>query len=209
MMLLKANDRVLFIGDSITATKRVFDDVNDLGKGYVQITSALLQARYPEWNLNFLNRGIGGNRVSDLEARLEQDVISLKPTVVSILVGINDTAKRYRNPSLCSPIAEFEACYQRILSRIKKELNPLFVLMEPFVLPVPDDRKQWREDLDPKIQAVHSLAKEFKAILIPLDQMFKSAISKASPSYWAPDGVHPSPAGHALISEAWIQNVAL
>ena len=43
------------------------------------------------------------------------------------------------------------------------------ILMEPFVLPVPDDRKAWRVDLNPRIDIVRELALEFGALLVPMD----------------------------------------
>jgi lysophospholipase L1-like esterase len=79
--------------------------------------------------------------------------------------------------------------------------------MEPFVLPTPEDRMTWRCDLDPKIQVVRKLAKEYDALLVPLDGLFAGAVSQAEPAYWAPDGVHPSAAGHALMAEAWLRTV--
>jgi lysophospholipase L1-like esterase len=74
---------------------------------------------------------------------------------------------------------------------------------------VPEDRKQWREDLDPKIQAVRELAREFGALLVPLDGLFAQASMRAPAGFWAPDGVHPSPAGHALIAKAWLETVGV
>ena len=61
--------------------------------------------------------------------------------------------------------------------------------------------------MDPKIQAVRELANEFKTLYVPLDGLFAQASTQTSPAYWAPDGVHPSPAGDALIAQAWLQTV--
>lgn len=80
-------------------------------------------------------------------------------------------------------------------------------MIEPFVLPYPVDREAWREDLDPKITFVGRLAREFNALLVPLDGLFAQASMKAPSSYGARDGVHSSPAGHALISDAWIRAI--
>ncbi|GJM75687.1 hypothetical protein HMSSN036_79030 [Paenibacillus macerans] len=91
------------------------------------------------------------------------------------------------------------------MERAKERLDAKLILLEPFVLPVPEDRKQWRVDLDPKIAIVRELAREFEAILVPLDGLFAAASAKAEPAYWAPDGVHPSAAGHGLIADAWIR----
>ena len=79
--------------------------------------------------------------------------------------------------------------------------------MRTLVLPYPEDRKQWREDLDPKIQAVRELAREFKTLYVPLDGLFAAACTQREPKFWAADGVHPTQAGHALIAQAWLKAV--
>jgi lysophospholipase L1-like esterase len=65
-----------------------------------------------------------------------------------------------------------------------------------------------REDLDPKIEVVRKLAGAFDTRLLPLDKLFKEAVEHRPPDFWAKDGVHPTPAGHALISQAWIEAVS-
>jgi lysophospholipase L1-like esterase len=204
-MLLQPHDHVLFYGDSITDAGRNSGANGGLGTGYAALCAAQLLARYPEWNLKFTNKGISGNRVYDLEARLQEDVLDLQPNLVSILIGINDTWRRYDSGTL-SPIDEFQDSYQRILSAITASGTRL-IICEPFLLPIPADRKAWREDLDPRITACRDLARQFGALYLPLDGLFAAASTRASLDYWLPDGVHPSLAGHALIADAWIQAV--
>jgi len=155
---------------------------------------------------NFLNRGISGNRVKDLQDRWQADCIALKPDWVSILIGINNTWRRYDSNDPTST-ADFEKGYRDILEKTRRHTKVQIILCEPFVLPVPGDRLVWREDLDPKIQVVRNLAVEFKALLLPLDGIFAQAATAREPGFWAPDGVHPSPAGHALIAQAWLKLV--
>jgi lysophospholipase L1-like esterase len=177
-----------------------------LGKGYALMTTGLFNAAHPEKRVTFFNRGIGGNRVKDLQARWQQDCIDLRPNWVSIYIGINDCWRRYDRNDPTS-VEQFEAGYRELLVRTKEELGANIVMLEPFVLPVPADRKAWREDLDPKINVVRELAREFGALLVPLDGLFAQASMTAPPEFWAPDGVHPSPAGHALIAKAWLSTV--
>ncbi|MDR6881374.1 lysophospholipase L1-like esterase [Bacillus sp. 3255] len=163
-----------------------------------------MAAACPDLQLSFINRGISGNRVKDLQARWEQDCLKLQPDWVSIYIGINDCWRRYdRNDPTSAE--QFASGYRELLVRTQSALDAKLILIEPFVLPVPDDRKQWREDLDPKIAVVRELAREFGALLIPLDGLFAQASMTAPPSYWAPDGVHPSAAGHSLIAKAWLK----
>ncbi|WNQ10001.1 SGNH/GDSL hydrolase family protein [Paenibacillus aurantius] len=204
--LIKEGARVLLIGDSITDAGRNRENGDDLGKGYAFLVAALYGAQQPGQGVKFYNRGIGGNRVKDLQERWDRDCLELKPDLVSIYIGINDTWRKYDRQDPTSAEA-FEAGYRDILNRTKENLTAGLVLIEPFVLPVPQDRESWREDLDPKIQVVRKLAREYGARLVPLDGLFAQGSMQAEPAYWAPDGVHPSPAGHALIADAWLRTV--
>lgn len=203
---IKSGETVLFQGDSITDCGRDWDNPADLGRGYALMAAGLFGAAQPELGVKFLNRGIGGNRVKDLQARWQEDCIALQPDWVTIYIGINDCWRRYDRDDPTS-VASFEAGYRELLERTKRETGASLVLMEPFVLPVPADRGAWREDLDPKIDAVRRLAREYGALLVPLDGLFAQASMRAESAYWAPDGVHPSPAGHALIAKAWLQTI--
>ncbi len=205
---LKPNDTLLFFGDSITDCGRDRAKLDSLGGGYVTQINARLGHALASPALRVINQGCGGHRIYDLEARLETDLLAHKPTVVTFLIGINDVWRRFDRNTL-SAADEFAASYRRILTRIRTELNPCLVLMEPFLLPVPSDRRAWREDLDPKITIVRDLAVEFGADLIPLDGQFAAAATRAPAAYWLPDGVHPSAAGHALITDSWLKNAGL
>ncbi|OMF18887.1 GDSL family lipase [Paenibacillus sp. FSL H8-0548] len=206
MTIIDKNSIVLFQGDSITDAGRNRDDGANLGSGYANLVTALFTSKYPQKQTTFLNRGISGDRVVDLERRWEQDCLDLKPTWLSIYVGINDTWRRYDSNNPLST-EEYYTTYRRLLHQAKEQLNANLILVEPFVLPVNDSQKQWREDLDPKIQALRELAGEFRTLYVPLDGLFAQAAAQTGSAYWAPDGVHPSPAGAALIAEAWLQAV--
>ena len=205
-LLLQPGARILFQGDSITDAGRSREDDAQLGMGYVNFVAASLSALYPERRMTFLNRGVSGNRVYDMEDRWTHDCIELKPDWVSILIGINDTWRRY-DSNVISSITDFEASYRRILERTKNETKAQLILLEPFVLPTPADRIVWREDLDPRIDVVRRLAREYSTVYVPYDGLFASASTQREPAFWAADGVHPSQAGHAFMSQAWIKTV--
>ena len=203
MAILESGDTVLFQGDSITDAGRSRTDDAEMGRGYPSVIAAWFAAMQPKKNVKFINRGISGDRAKDLKARWTEDCINLQPNIVSILIGINDTWRRYDSNDPTSA-AEYEAAYRNILSRTQQELDAQIIIIEPFVLPVPEDRKAWREDIDPKINIARSLAREFGAIYIPMDGIFSTVSCCKEPSFWLPDGVHPSPAGHALIAKNWL-----
>jgi len=156
--------------------------------------------------VSFLNRGISGNRVPDLINRWDKDCLGLKPTWLSILIGINDMWRRYDSHDPTS-IEQFESNYCRSLDQTFARMTPQVILCEPFLLPVNQQQKSWREDLDPKIEVVRRLASEYKIMLLPLDTIFAEAAQQREPDYWLPDGVHTSPAGAALIAQSWLKAV--
>ncbi|MGH2505457.1 MAG: SGNH/GDSL hydrolase family protein [Ktedonobacterales bacterium] len=207
MPLIAEGATVLFQGDSITDADRARFYPDDLGRGYALMAAGWYGARYPERGVRFLNRGVSGDCAVDLLARWEEDCVALRPDVLSILVGINETWRAF-DAGATTPVDAFARTYRELLSRARDARPAVrFILLEPFSLPVAPERAAWRADLDPKTQAVRGLAQEFGARLVPLDGLFAQACARREPTYWAEDGVHPTPAGHALIAQAWLRAV--
>ena len=206
MTEIENNATILFQGDSITDCGRDYSNTASLGSGYALLVAAEIGRKYPEKNIHFINRGVNGNRVMDLNHRWEEDCLQLNPTWVSIYIGINDVWRRYGDNDATS-VENFYEEYRKLIERTNEHTDAKLILVEPFCLPVPEDRKTWREDLDPKIQAIRELAREFQTLYIPLDGLFASASTQIDPAYWAEDGVHPTPAGHSLITKAWLEAV--
>jgi acyl-CoA thioesterase I len=205
-VLIEDKALVLFQGDSITDCGRDRQNGADWGRGYAAMVAAWFSMLHGEKDVRFINRGISGNRAVDLRARWQADCLDLKPTWVSILIGVNDTWRRYdRNDP--TPVEVYESAYRDILRQTKEKLRARLIILEPFLLHTPPDRATWREDLNPKIAVARRLAREFDAIFVPLDGLFAAATKRREPTFWLPDGVHPTPAGHALIAQAWLRAV--
>ena len=204
--LFHDGDIVLFQGDSITDAGRYRDDPAHMGYGYAMQAASWFHAWYPEIDVRFLNRGISGNRVVDLVARWQEDCLELRPSWISLLIGINETWRRYDSDDPTSTQDHAEA-YRGLLERTIARLNARLILCEPFVLPVPADREDWRADLDPKIAVVRRLAREYNALYVPFDGVFAQAATRREPAFWAADGVHPTDAGHALMAQTWLRTV--
>ncbi|MBK1813037.1 SGNH/GDSL hydrolase family protein [Clostridium sp. YIM B02505] len=205
-MVLNNGDIILFQGDSVTDSSRKYEEKEDLGIGYPMLISSLYHALSPDKEIKFINRGINGNRVKDLDDRWTEDCLSLNPTLVSILIGINNCWRRY-DANDPTTLSDFKNVYRNILTRLKEHNNPKLILLEPFLLPVQPGQELWREDLDPKINAVRELARDFNATLIPLDGIFNQASTYKPMSFWTYDGVHPTQAGHGLIAKEWLKVV--
>ncbi|WP_223693215.1 SGNH/GDSL hydrolase family protein [Leifsonia poae] len=203
MSLLRADDRILFIGDSITDAERVRTDPADLGQGYARVVAESLAETRPELAIEVINRGISGDRAVDLQARWEEDCLDLTPTVVSLLVGVNDTWRRFDSNDPTSTEA-FETSVRDLLTRARESLNPRFVLLEPFTLPVGPVTPEWRDDLEPRIVVIRALAAEFDAVLVSTDELFAFWATERRAAELLGDGVHPTPLGHELMAQAWL-----
>lgn len=191
----------IFIGDSVTDCGR--DIEPPYGDGYVREI-----ARSGNLAGQIINVGTSGHRLVDLEKRWQVDVLDHKPTLVSIAIGINDTWRRYDDNDPTST-QDFRDQYHRVLTLTRQTFNPEFVLCEPFLLSVRDEMNTWREDLDPKIEVVHAMAKEFGAVLVPFDKHFNQLATTISMVDLADDGIHPSALGHAEMAKLWLSTVGL
>ena len=203
--VFKENARILFQGDSITDGNRgrSADPNHILGHGYCFIIAAKYGAQYPERKLVFMNRGISGNTVLDLEKRWQKDALDLKPDVLSIMIGVNDAGKNV-------PLEQYEQVYDKLLSDTKvANPNIRFVLCEPFFLPK-DGHKEGntRDENVKKRQAiVAKLAEKHKAPLVKFQQVFDEACKRAPAEYWIWDSVHPTYSGHQLMADEWVKVV--
>lgn len=207
-MKIKKEDRILFFGDSVTESGRNHDNKEDLGHGFPLLLASEWLAQNPDFNLHFFNRGIGGNKVNDLLKRVQNDCIDLHPNLVLILIGINDvwSAENDADFGTAKNQIDFKNTYRLLLEKIKESGIERIVLLDPFVLPYPKERNNWRNDLDKKIQIIRELAGVHHCELIPLDGYLNALAIQNLPQYYTgEDGVHPTYAGHGAIA-ACIKN---
>lgn len=212
---LQKDDVILFYGDSITdgnrdRTNRAPSKPNGMGGGYALAASSALACRYPNMGFKFWNRGINGNKTFQMIARLQEDCFGLKykPTVVSILTGINDYALSYVKQGKGDP-AKYEADLRELLTRITEGLPGVrLIVMEPFAI------EGLREKIDgflPEFYEYQPIAKrvaqEFGAVFVPLQEHFDKAGKRYGKKRFSTDGVHPWSAGVELVARAWLDAV--
>lgn len=202
----------LFQGDSITDGNRCRNnDWNHvMGHGYQYIIASKLWYDFPQKHFHFYNRGVSGNKVTDLEQRWDADAIALKPNLLSILIGINDL-DAWMNDNTKFTAADFEESYRNLLKQTIVALPAVqLVLCEPFILPVGKVKDKWNaynDEMQKRQSIVKKIAAEYNAIFVPLQDAFNKALSKAPADYWIWDGIHPMPAGHELIAIEWLVQV--
>lgn len=207
---LPDNLRILFQGDSITDAGRdrgnyYANATSGMGHGYVYQIVADLLGKHPDSKLSCFNRGISGHKVFQLADRWDIDCLSLKPDVLSILIGVNDYWHML-NGRYDGTVAIYENDYRRLLQQTKEALPDVkLIIGEPFAVNGGTAIDEKWSDFDAYREAARQLADEFDAAWVPYHTIFSAALDHAPVTYWCPDGVHPSMAGAYLMKEAWLQ----
>jgi lysophospholipase L1-like esterase len=197
---------VLFQGDSITdcGRNRAALEPNAagaLGTGYPLLVAAAALAAHPDRGLRFFNRGISGNKVPDLQQRWAVDSLELQPDVLSILIGVNDFWHKL-DGRYAGTVQDYEDQYWALLEQTRRALPRVrLVILEPFVLRCGAVDDRWFPEFDARRAAAARVAARARATFVPLQAVFDERSRAIPPQYWAADGVHPTPAGHAVIAE--------
>lgn len=205
--------RILFQGDSITDCGRKREEFYHMGRGYPNMVNAVLGMDCPG-EYEFINRGISGNRVVDLYARIKVDFINLKPDYASIYVGVND-AWHEINKQNGVDTEKFEKIYTMMIDEVQAACPGIkLMIIAPYVLEgtatcnteeIPDRLERFRKDVAEKAAVAKKLARKYGLPLVELQPAFDEACSKAPAEYWTADGVHPTPCGHEIIKRLWLK----
>lgn len=201
---------VLFQGDSITDGNRgrSNDPNHILGHGFVFAIASQLGASYPERQLTFINKGVSGDTIEDLHVRWKTDTLDLKPSVINILVGVNNVLSRIRSEKFTEP-STFQHDLATLITSTQESLpGTTIVLCEPFILPVgmvKENQILWQREIKAVQEATSAVASTFNCIHVRFQQPFTDAIKKASAEYWIWDGIHPTYNGHGLMAHEWMK----
>lgn len=198
--------RLLFQGDSITDAGRDRSDIHNLGNGYPKYVAELLREKYPDVDFEFINLGVSADQTKELVARLKCDFTDINPDIVSILVGINDVW-HYSEGRQWLDDEIFEKRYRTVLEAIKTKTNAKIMIMEPFLIPVPD-KQFFRENLGLKIEVIRKLAREYADVYLPTDGLLQSAFIGDDPTSFCADGVHPTAKGAEYIGKLYVQYIS-
>ena len=200
--------RILFQGDSITDTDRSRQDDSRLGTGYPRLVEASLGLEEPNEHV-FLNRGISGNRVVDLYARIKSDIINLKPDLMSILIGVNDVWHETGDNPNGVDADKFYKIYDMLIAEVKEALpNIKIMILEPFVLEGCSTTENWEwfsTEVPKRAEMARKIAEKYSLPFVPLQAGFDALCKKAPNEYWLGDGVHPTAKGHEYIKNQWLK----
>lgn len=207
---IRQNDIILFQGDSITDNGRnresaVPNDTQALGRGYAMLAASAMLNKYADKNIKIYNRGISGHKVPQLQDRWQADCIDLAPSILSILIGVNDYWHK-RNGNYSGSAQLYKEQYQKLLDSTLKQLPQVrLIIGEPFAVKnVKHVDDSWFPEFATYQQAARDIAKEYSAILLPYQDIFDKAAHRAPGDYWTTDGVHTSAAGADLMAQNWV-----
>ena len=234
MIKLSKDDIVLFIGDSITHGNRLETmDLNHImGHGYQEMVASRLSADNYENMPRFVNKGISGDKSFQILDRWNEDCLQYKPTIISLLCGVNDVLYDLDRIETADEAVEY---IEEILKITFSHLPSVkFILCEPFYLDVRNQEAPYENIPHPKcakdfhfgneplnIPAVEKakmktkmlqeklpiLAKKYGCIYVPMQDIFDNASKTVPGSYFIWDNVHPTMTGHRLMADRWLEVV--
>lgn len=205
--------RVLFQGDSITDCGRNRNDFYGMGNGYPYLAKGEIELEFGE-EYEVLNRGVSGNRITDLIARIKVDFLNLKPDYLSILIGINDIWHEI-NEKNGVDTEDFEFYYDHLLTVLKTKLpHTKIAIMEPYIFEgpstcnteeKPDKWERFKKGAEERAAVAKKLAEKHGLAFIPLQEELNKAVERIGVNKVTADGVHPAVAGHIVIKNQWMK----
>lgn len=219
---------ILFQGDSITDCGRTRDlPSNIIEKLYVKTQYALRGATelgpgYPsmvakelgEEGYTFVNRGVGGDRILDVYARIVKDIIKIKPDVMSLLVGVNDVWHGF-DWNNGTGLKRFEKMFNILFDELVEELpETKFIILGAFALEgsatanrpdQPERYRFFREGVAQVAAIERAVAEKHGIKFVDLGKILDEEAEKHTAKALTGDGVHPTKMGHEIIKREWLK----
>ena len=202
---LKAGDRIVFLGDSIT-------QAGAGPNGYVTMIRQELDKRHADLKIEVIGAGISGNKVPDLQRRVDKDVIAKKPTIVVIYIGINDVWHGASDPSKGTLPEAFESGLKEVIGKCR-DAGATVVLCTPTVI---GEKKDGANNLDTKLDQYsdisRKMSKELKLPLCDLRKAFADHLKgnnkeNADKGVLTSDTVHLNQAGNQFVADMMLKTL--
>lgn len=187
--MLESGQKIVFLGDSIT----------EAPNGYVKVVQDMLGASVPGMDMEFVNAGIGGNKVTDMLERIGEDVIAHDPDWITVSVGINDVWHGFNG----TPFDRFAELYDELVRRLKNQTVARIALFTTTVIGEDLDNQMNTKLLDYN-DYIRATARKYDTLLVPMQEEFFKAISAwhriGDELRFTTDGVHMTPVGDCLMA---------
>lgn len=204
-LALKKGDRIVFLGDSITA--------GGVGaQGYITVIKNVLNEKQKDLGIELVGAGISGNKVPDLQKRVERDVVGKKPTIVFIYIGINDVWHGQNDPAKGTPKDKFEAGLKEVIGKIAAAGGQVVLCTPTVIGEKKDGANKLDAQLDEYAEVSRKVAKELKLPVCDLRKAFVEHLKtnnadNKEQGILTTDRVHLNPAGNKLVAEAMLKSL--
>jgi len=200
---LKKGDRIIFLGDSITQG-------GGGPQGYITLIKKALDEKHKALAIETVNAGISGNKVPDLQRRLDRDVLAKKPNVVFIYIGINDVWHGENDPARGTPKDKFELGLREVIGKITDAGAQVIVCTPTVIGEKKDGANKLDKQLDDYAAISRRLAKELKLPLCDLRQAFvehikANNVADKDRGVLTGDRVHLNAAGNKLVADTMLK----
>jgi lysophospholipase L1-like esterase len=202
---LKKGDHIIFFGDSLTALAGREEPKQHVTKGYVRIVREKLEQEHKDKGIKVDWVATGGHKVTDLLKRVDKDVLSKKPTIVFIQIGVNDA-----NAGVTK--AMFKAQLEELINRLQKGGAQVVQCSLTSLGEKHDGSNRIDARLEELAEVARQVAKEQK---IPLNDLRKAFVA-----HWKEhnkdnkpsgiltyDGNHFNQAGHEFVAEQMLKKL--
>lgn len=202
---LNAGDRIVFLGDSITQG-------GASPNGYVTMIRQALDKKHADLKIEVIGAGISGNKVPDLQRRVDKDVIAKKPTIVVIYIGINDVWHGEKDPARGTMPDAFVTGLKEVIGKCR-DAGATVVLCTPSVI---GEKLDGANPLDAKLEQYsdlsRKLAKELKLPLCDLRKAFLEHLKahnkdNAEKGILTSDRVHLNQAGNQFVADTMLKTL--
>jgi lysophospholipase L1-like esterase len=196
--------KIIFFGDSIT-------EAGAQPTGFISIMRNTLQQKGLADSYELIGAGVGGNKVYDLYLRMDDDVLSKKPDVVVIWVGVNDVwhKKSFGTGTDADKFAKF---YTAIIKKLQAQNIQVFLCTPAAIGEKTDFTNELDGDLNKYAAIIRDLAKANNCKLIDLRKAFLDYILKNNPNneesgILTSDRVHLNDKGNNFVAERMMEAI--
>lgn len=192
----------VFLGDSITDADHLFEPAG-LGNGFVSLI-----ARSPQMKGHIVrNQGHDGFTTQQIYRKILREGVPGSPSVVSLLVGVNDIpvevyTSHHRIPD------EFTEYYEGILEHLSAMPDTRLVVMEPFLFDKPQEYKNWHPYILEESRIIRTAAQKYHALFVPTDKLLRREARRLGEDAVTTDGIHLTPYGNQLLANLWLNAIA-
>lgn len=195
-------NKIVFLGDSITDAGHCFSE-NLLGDGYVNLVDKELKMQSTGGKTyQIMNRGHDGFTIHGVWRMLEYDCISMKPDVVSLLIGCND-AGVVMNTGRSLAEQQFAECYEAVIREIKNHTHAKIICMAPFILPHPREYVNWIPVIREIERIERNIAEKYQAGYVPLQDELVKVAEEYGYERITVDGIHLCECGNYVVAKMW------